>query len=576
MAYALQLHQEREYNSSSLKDDRKVEMTFTDREIRRRTMWSCFLMDQFHSSGTERPTFSNEENIAVQLPIREALFQMDLPGSTERLDGGESRMVRPVEGLSPNNIRSNMGVAAYMIRIIALWGQVIRYLNLGGQERDPHPIWSINSQFALLRSKLDTFAASLPTSLDYTAENLKNHSAERLANQFLLMHICHQQVVLFMHRFAIPWSSGQSVEGMPDSFLSSACALAVDAAKQISALISVAEDYRVVAPFAGYCAFVSSTVHVWGLFSKDAKLEASSKRDLAHNVKYLSRTKKYWGMFHFMTESLKDIYRQHADAASKGPTSERASTYDAGIFQYGDWFMKYPHGVSRIDHEDPAVVIKKESANDAVLNQTSNLQSVEAFFASTSLPLQSQLQRKAAKIKTKTVPNIPNKEQILLSKHHSTEVSPKVIHQQPVLPTSSSNQTPAMITNRSHPQPPQLYQQQRYFLPPSRYGPSGIVPSHHSQNMLPHVDQPLVYGAYAGLDCSPVGNTLPNSMNHYPAWGDVNMTGMSSVYPQDPTSAWFAPFNMQPPGISGESPFPGGIHNVYHMHPPPLPPPPPP
>ena len=402
MAYALQLHRELDHDPLGRGVGKDAELSFTDREIRRRTMWACFLMDRFNSSGTERPTFANEENIKVQLPIKESYFQTEIPGTTENLDGDVPNSKLPNEGQTSNS-DENMGVAAFMIRIIAIWGRVIKYLNLGGKERDPYPMWDTKSQFTDLKRQIESFKESLPSSLQYTSENLKSHAAEKIANQFLFLHISHNQVLLFMHRFAIPCTPGGRLpKEMPKQFVNEAGPIAIEAANQISHLLNESSGHSVVAPFAGYCAFLSSTIHVWGIFSKSPKLEASSKRNLAHNVKYLSKMKKHWGMFHFMAENLKDIYRQHADAVLRGPVTLREGTQDAGIFQYGDWFNKYPHGVSGTDYEDPAIEIKKESGDDAALSQKSDLQSVEDFFTSLSRPTRIETQRKATKKQGKT------------------------------------------------------------------------------------------------------------------------------------------------------------------------------
>jgi hypothetical protein len=109
--------------------------------------------------------------------------------------------------------------------------------------------------------------------------------------------------------------------------------------------------------------------------------------------------KKYWGMFHYIAENLKDLYRQHADAQLKGPSA--SGDKKGSIFQYGDWFDRYPHGVSKTDYEDAAASNANEPGTDAVLGQKSDLQSVEEFFASLSPPSKSDQQRKQAR-KTKS------------------------------------------------------------------------------------------------------------------------------------------------------------------------------
>ncbi|EGP92272.1 uncharacterized protein MYCGRDRAFT_66346, partial [Zymoseptoria tritici IPO323] len=387
MAYALQLHMDLDHDPKNRAQSGSNALTFTDREIRRRTMWSCFLMDRFNSSGTDRPIFVGEQYIRAQLPVKESYYQMDITGPTEDLEGNVPNPVEPGTGQTAD-AKENMGVAAYLIRLVSIWGKLINYLNLGGKERDQHPMWSAESQFSAIKRAVETWKDSLPPSLLNTPANLQNHASEKIANQYLFLHIVYNQILLFMNRFALPIPGARQPlpKDIPDAFVAEASRTAFDAANQISALIRDATDHLVVAPFAGYCAFFSSTVHIHGAFSKNAALEASSKQNLAHNVKYLTKMKKYWGMFHFVTENLRDLYRRHADSARSGGTKTgRDGGGEHAIFQYGDWFDRYPHGVSGTDYEEPATAdVKKESGSDAVLGQKSNLQTVEEFFSKLS------------------------------------------------------------------------------------------------------------------------------------------------------------------------------------------------
>ncbi|KAK8171811.1 fungal-specific transcription factor domain-containing protein, partial [Phyllosticta citrichinensis] len=382
MAYALQLHKDLDHDPLGKEKGARSELSFTDREIRRRTMWSCFIMDRFNSSGTDRPLFVSGQFVPVQLPIREHYFQMEIPGPTEDLEGKVRSPVPPDAGQIAD-AKENMGVVAYLVRAVAIWGRLIMFNNLGGKEQEKVPIWSPHSTFQELKKQARQFKESLPERLLWNQENLENHEVEKTANQFIFLHIVYHQIVLFLNRFSLPSHAGsRPPRDMPHQFLTEAAHAALDSANQISLLINEALNHRVAVPFAGYCAFLSSTVHIRGVFSKNPKLENMSKRYLAYNVKYLSRMKRFWGMFHFVAENLKELYRQHADAALRGPAAVNGT--QTNIFQYGDWFDRYPHGVSRTDYEDPAADAPKEAGTDAVLGQKADLQSVEEFFASLS------------------------------------------------------------------------------------------------------------------------------------------------------------------------------------------------
>ena len=576
MAYALQLHRELDHDPLGQKKDKKTELSFTDREIRRRMMWACFLMDRFNSSGTERPMFADEETIKVQLPIKEASFQMEIPGPTENLPGRVPNPITDHTG-SVSDARENMGVPAYMIRIIALWGRVIKYLNMGGKESDPHPIWDSRSGFAELRKEANNFKGSLPADLENTRDNLKNHAAEKLGNQFLFLHIATNQVILFLNRFAIPTAPGaRDPQGMPKSFVHEAGPLAIEAAAQISVLLKDAWEYHAVAPFLGYCAFLSSTIHVFAMFSNRRWSEAS-KEHLKINVEYLAKMKNYWGMFHFITENLKKIYRQYHDASMKKGDSKETASGDNSIFQYGDWFQVYPHGLSSPDYHDPTVQVKKEPDSDRALSHKTDLQSVEDFFHTRSPPTRTKEPRKSAKKNTKIAsqpsehpPQVPPPE-------YQTDSAQSRMLPLPVADAQNHMDPSAFVAQH----PTQLYPQPCVNSYPQAYD---LLPLSTPANtaLLPQLDRHLVYGAYAGND--PTGSTSASALNAMTSGQQDPSSALSepggqmwenpldlSAHEQQQmmasgnymgdmsTSAWFMPFNLNPPEIGEGDEIPGGF-----------------
>jgi hypothetical protein len=113
MAFALELHKEMEYDPCDVA--KKSPLSRLEREIRRRTLWACYTMDRFTSSGTGRPLFINDDDISIQLPIKENYFQLGIMGPTEHLSGEVSRPVLAEPDLLVD-AKENMGVAAYLMR----------------------------------------------------------------------------------------------------------------------------------------------------------------------------------------------------------------------------------------------------------------------------------------------------------------------------------------------------------------------------------------------------------------------------------------------------------------------------
>ena len=542
MAYALQLHRELDHDPLlNQNSDAGSQLSFTDREIRRRTMWAAFLMDRYNSSGSQRPPSGNEKFMQIQLPIKESQFQMEIPGPTEDLDGDVPNPV-PEDVGQLSNPRDNMGVSAYIIRAIVVWGRIVDYLNLGGKKKDKYPLWAPESGYMSLKRQIDEFSASLPSSMLFTYENLQTHAAEKTANQFLFLHIVIHQNMLFLNQFAIPLSpGGRPPRDMPKAFLSDAGRAAVEAAHHISVLIDQSSAYPLTVPFGGYCAYSASTVHIWGIFSKNAQLEARSKENLRHTYRYLNKMKKYWGMFHYMVESAKDRYRQFADAAIRGSAVGENGDEMASMFQYGDWFDKYPHGVSRLHWEDPDPE-HKEKGEDAVMGQKPDLQSVEDFFASLSPTPKRAVPRRHSRKGSKTSTANPD------------QTSPS----QPIIDVGMTGESGML--GAGFPQP-SLY-------PQGRMTPFGQSPFDFNipADQLPQLDRQFVYGSFGGFDASPfipTNNTpLPSgeTPTQQPGPQDNSAYCTGNLDPNAPSgagefyqpSAWFLPFNLDPVGGGGD------------------------
>ncbi|KAI0024810.1 zinc finger transcription factor 1 [Xylariomycetidae sp. FL0641] len=613
MAFALQLHKDLEYDPMR---PNPSQLSFIDREIRRRTMWACFLMDRFNSSGTDRPMFIKEETVKIQLPIKEKLFQLDMPGPTEDLQGCVPHPV-PVDEGQLSDAKDNMGVAAYMVRAIALWGRIINFLNQGGKDTDNHSMWENDSDYSGLTKQAEDFAEELPDGLKYTAENLHLHRTEGMANQFLFLHISIQQNVLFMNRFAVSSPGGSSQDDVPQTFVTQAGSKAFAAANRISELLKDSEPYMIAAPFVGYCAFLASTVHIFGIFSGNSAVETAAKKNLATNVKFLSKMKRYWGMFHFMAENLRDLYKTSADAARQGTPANETSAASP-IFQY----------VVQAEFAEPASFKKKETGDDAVLEQKPELHTVEEFFTQLSPPQSTGEGREGAG------PSRPPlmKRKSLARKGSTSRGDQQQQQLEPLLTDLHTPSIPEQIQQRIQQAQQQQAQRNLSRLGGQSSGPASMNPvslaharsqsaaanyhalspispvtvggfphGHHGHarghghghpaafynpdllhmslanggaGMLPQLDRQLVFNAYGGLDPTTIsgpealmdwdalagnsqgggGSANGNGSTHGPNDGsNGGHDGLPGGFVAEPNStAWFLPFNMEPPEMGGD------------------------
>ncbi|KAI5847810.1 fungal-specific transcription factor domain-containing protein [Morchella snyderi] len=622
MAHALQLHREinndpiGKASGTSRSDCLSEEgapgntMSFVDREIRRRCMWACFVMDRFTSSGTERPCLISESEIEIQLPSHDRNLELDIPTITERLDGTVN--VRDVKGLAlgESNIVDNMGIGAYIVRVIALYGRVAKYFNQGGIERDARHIWDSNSDFLGLAAEADRFANTLPERLHYTTENVKSHITERIFCQFIFVHLSYHQIRLFLHKSAIP-PTPDEIPGMPREFVKSASDITVDAATQIAKILEDVEERGAVvaAPFMGYCAFSSALIHLVRMFTTEDNAQIEAKKYMEVCLRFLLNIRQYWGLFCYITDNLKRTYRKFSEAVAKGSSLSGLSTHQetGQVLQYGDWFQKYPQGVPPSDYEGNT---KKEStgqevdcsSEDAIFSQRSNLQTAEEYFAKLgprsqrSTPSVPPLSKRQTQSHTRASPAHGSTSMHSASPqsvHHSQ--SPAVyqsptMQQSPVMGVSPPVMvpTPPMVSGHGN---IDLKLDPQLLNPPMLRRPSDTSPvnfeqssQHHPpmSSLIPNISSPVSFSNYpviprtSAATVSPISTGMHASQQQdyfydlYPGGSDpstmaaatgplgtgiwtgfdphIGLTDANVFHHDQASSAWFLPFNSCPPG----------------------------
>ncbi|PHH52627.1 hypothetical protein CFIMG_008399RA00001 [Ceratocystis fimbriata CBS 114723] len=131
-------------------------------EIRRRTMFSCFVLDRFVNLGEDTSWMLPAENIRLRLPAYDW--------------GGEKSQSN--EMLWPRKSSLNITDAIYFdneisffVRLIDIWGEISKYSADGGRALDgPNPPWA-ESRFKLLNDTLGSLTACMPASLALSKAN---------------------------------------------------------------------------------------------------------------------------------------------------------------------------------------------------------------------------------------------------------------------------------------------------------------------------------------------------------------------------------------------------------------------
>lgn len=108
---------------------------FVSREIKRRTMWSCFIIDRYLSSGRARPQM-DVETLHVQLPCSADDFRLGTNVKTEFLRLG---VEPPQEDNSLTGQLTQTGTGSDLsiyIRLVEIWGRFSKWSCAGGRRSD--------------------------------------------------------------------------------------------------------------------------------------------------------------------------------------------------------------------------------------------------------------------------------------------------------------------------------------------------------------------------------------------------------------------------------------------------------
>ena len=123
------------------------ENDFVRQEIRRRTLWSCFVLDNCLGSGTYRPQSLRASELRIHLPVSERAFLFghrvqtsllvpDDPARTSTTESQRSQIMRRNQNGNPRfngeeqvewEIGAEEGLISRYVKILELYGRVVRW-----------------------------------------------------------------------------------------------------------------------------------------------------------------------------------------------------------------------------------------------------------------------------------------------------------------------------------------------------------------------------------------------------------------------------------------------------------------
>ncbi|KAF2431617.1 hypothetical protein EJ08DRAFT_586999, partial [Tothia fuscella] len=175
----------------------KTRDEFVAAEEKRRTAWTCFLMDSLLSGGRGRRRALSADDMHIALPCDSANFTFGELVHCERINGFLA------DGGDTTIMTGKLGIVAHSMRVADVWGAVARWACSSRSEEELP--WNPDSEIQFLLKSLDQWRLSLPARLQYSVFSLHAHSASEQGQAYCYMHSIYFMSLMFLHRSYLPY-----------------------------------------------------------------------------------------------------------------------------------------------------------------------------------------------------------------------------------------------------------------------------------------------------------------------------------------------------------------------------------
>ncbi|KAK5132420.1 hypothetical protein LTR08_009103 [Meristemomyces frigidus] len=286
------------------------EDVFIEQEIRRRTFWSCYIMDRYLSSGKYRPQMLHAHELRIQLPASESSFMHAEKVRTLMLGEEEHGVARAevqshrqqsvmigtcntperrmaqspkqetVEEKGKLEVGAEEGLVSRYVKILEIYGRVVQWSCAGGRRTEEHPPWDPRCQWNKLRKQCLDFKASLPRKHALTSQNTQAHITLKTSTPYTLVHTVYLLCQIMLHREYVPFIPIRcsKPEGpldkplfppneynVPPGFWGNSARECFRAARDIMELVSICQEWNalVETPIVGFAIYTVAFVGVY-------------------------------------------------------------------------------------------------------------------------------------------------------------------------------------------------------------------------------------------------------------------------------------------------------------------------
>ena len=289
-------------------------------EEHRRVFWAMYMLDRVAGTGRSLVQSIRDEDVEVQLPMDEESFAKGLMKKTAPLI--------PVENDEEADSSEDLGIVAYLVRILAVWGRVVQYVIQGKTRQRTTQPWHPGSDFAAIESALLQFESNFPKQHRYTPETLRQRvigdEARYYAGPWLIMQFIYHTAHCLLHHPVFPTLRLQHIwKKIPGAFLQRSSDMRLVHSRWIVRFIRDADacGYELMSPFMGYCVCiflakyglrlgVAATVYLQHCHSGDEKIRNEAMGEYRTAIDFLTRASTHYKALKTAVLSLSHMFNK--------------------------------------------------------------------------------------------------------------------------------------------------------------------------------------------------------------------------------------------------------------------------
>jgi hypothetical protein len=161
-------------------------------ECRRRTFWSCYLMDRFNGFCSGHFSMMQAEDVFLRLPCDDSSFASQVEVQNPFFDV----TTPPIQ----NHIWT-IGPMAHLINLATIWGDVMAKIYRSSQRRAPSTSTSFGKFYEATSQRLRGWNTSLPKAYTFSAENLRRTADNEKMNTFVMIHAVYHTTAMKLNRY---------------------------------------------------------------------------------------------------------------------------------------------------------------------------------------------------------------------------------------------------------------------------------------------------------------------------------------------------------------------------------------